>query len=394
MTEQQKPSAIPDETPAVAENLTQPVSTHPSERKNRGSAASLTLSVIAIAVALAAGAGAYTWGKKQNDSQQSENQTLVSQLRSVQQEQTKQKSDLETRVDQQTARLNEALAHQTEMAKSLQETREKLAAISSNDAKTWLLSEADFLVKLAGRKLWSEQDVTTAVTLLKNADESLAQMNDPSLITVRRTLNADIASLSGIAQVDFDGIILKLNQLSNQADDLRLNDNDDDAAPMDADNKEISGSLREWRKNLMKSWRNFLDNFVTVRRRDTSDVPLLAPNQDIYLRENIRSQLLIATQAVPRHQSETYKQSIDTVTTWIRAYYDTNDATTKSFLDTLDNLSQQHIEMDLPDSLQSQPLLEKLMNTRVRNAGAVQPATTQAEAAPAPSAAAQPQQGE
>ena len=50
------------------------------------------------------------------------------------------------------------------------------------------------------------------------------------------------------------------------------------------------------------------------------------------LRENIRSRLLVAAQAVPRHQEETYKQALDNVSTWVRAYYDTEDATTKAFL--------------------------------------------------------------
>lgn len=56
-------------------------------------------------------------------------------------------------------------------------------------------------------------------------------------------------------------------------------------------------------------------DFITIRRRDTSAEPLLAPNQDIYLRENIRSRLLVAAQAIPRHQNETYKQSLETVST-------------------------------------------------------------------------------
>jgi hypothetical protein len=47
-----------------------------------------------------------------------------------------------------------------------------------------------------------------------------------------------------------------------------------------------------------KSWQNFMDSFITIRRRDETAVPLLAPNQDIYLRENIRSRLLVAAQAV------------------------------------------------------------------------------------------------
>ncbi|WP_323159373.1 uroporphyrinogen-III C-methyltransferase, partial [Pseudomonas marginalis] len=91
--------------------------------------------------------------------------------------------------------------------------------------------------------------------------------------------------------------------------------------------------------------------------------PLLAPNQDIYLRENIRSQLLIAAQAVPRYQVQTYKQSLDQVSTWIRAYFDVDDPATKAFLSEVDTLLNQHIAVEMPDSLESQPKLEKVMQT-------------------------------
>ncbi len=106
-------------------------------------------------------------------------------------------------------------------------------------------------------------------------------MNDPSLITARRAITDDIASLSTITQVDYDGAILKLNQLSNQIDNLRLADNNDDDSPMDTDSNELSGSISEWRVNLQKSWQNFMDSFITIRRRDETAVPLLAPNPRI-----------------------------------------------------------------------------------------------------------------
>ncbi|CQR23194.1 uroporphyrinogen III C-methyltransferase [Yersinia enterocolitica] len=148
---------------------------------------------------------------------------------------------------------------------------------------------------------------------------------------------------------------------------------------MDADSDELSSSLSEWRQNLTKSWHSFMSDFITIRRRDSSAEPLLAPNQDVYLRENIRSRLLVAAQAVPRHQDEVYKQSLETISTWVRAYFDVNDPSTKAFLDELESLSQQSISMDVPDQLKSQPMLEKLMQTRVRNLLAQAPAAAQEE---------------
>ena len=56
-----------------------------------------------------------------------------------------------------------------------------------------------------------------------------------------------------------------------------------------------------------------------------------------------------------------------------------NDPNTKAFLDELESLSQQSISMDVPDQLKSQPMLEKLMQTRVRNLLAQAPVAAQGE---------------
>ncbi|SFR18392.1 MULTISPECIES: uroporphyrinogen-III C-methyltransferase [unclassified Enterobacter] len=387
MTEQENNPAVVEETREAVDTRPQPEKT---EKNSRAVKASLALSAIAIAIALAAGVGLYGWVKQQTSTQSATSDALVNQVTALQKAQETQKSQYDEQIKQQAALLDESQRQQAALTKQLDEMQQKVAMISGTDAKTWLLAQADFLVKLAGRKLWSDQDVTTAAALLKSADASLADMNDPSLINARQAITTDIAALSGVAQVDYDGIILKVNQLSNQIDNLRLDDNNDDDSPMDSDSSELSSSISEWRVNLQKSWQNFMDSFITVRRRDETAVPLLAPNQDIYLRENIRSRLLVAAQAVPRHQEETYKQALDNVSSWVRAYYDTDDANTKAFLEDLDKLSQQSIIMNVPETLQSQPLLEKLMQTRVRNLLA-QPAATPEQAAQNDAPAAAPQ---
>ncbi|HDS8576195.1 TPA: uroporphyrinogen-III C-methyltransferase [Klebsiella variicola] len=387
MTEQQNQSAVVEETREAVETTPQPEN---NDKKKAGNKTSLALSAIAIAIAIAAGIGLYGLNKQQATRQNATTSELSGQLAALQKAQESQKSELEGIIKQQADQLSQAKHEQETLTKQLDELQQKVAVISGSDAKTWLLAQADFLVKLAGRKLWSDQDVITAAALLKSADASLADMNDPSLIGARRAITDDIATLSAVSQVDYDGMILKVNQLANQIDNLRLADNNDDDSPMDSDSDELSSSISEWRVNLQKSWQNFMDSFITVRRRDETAVPLLAPNQDIYLRENIRSRLLVAAQAVPRHQEETWKQSLDNVSTWVRAYYDTDDATTKAFLDEVDKLSQQSITMTVPETLQSHALLEKLMQTRVRNLMA-QPAVTAGGApSPAPAAPAAP----
>lgn len=375
MTEPTTPSEKVEEKNTATEHEIQPASNlnnnisseQVAKTVKKESAKGPVLGAIAIVLVIALGAGLYYHGHQQALAQQAENNELSDQLTALHNEQAQEKLRINALINQQNKALSVADQLQTSQSQQLKELEAKVAAISGSDAKNWLLAQADFLVKLAGRKLWSDQDVTTAGALLKSADESLAEMNDPSLIDVRRALTEDISSLASVSQIDFDGIILKLNQLSNQVDDLRLADNNSDEAPMDEDDGEVSSSLNEWRQNLVKSWHNFMSEFITVRRRDSSAEPLLAPNQDVYLRENIRSRLLVAAQAVPRHQNEVYQQSLETVSTWVCAYFDVNDPTTKAFLSQLDELSQQSINMDVPTELKSQPLLEKLMQTRVRN---------------------------
>ena len=326
MTEHEKSSAVVEETRETVDTTSQPETTDTTVEKKNGSNKA-SLTLSVIAIAIALAAGVGLYGLVKK---QGTNQTATS----------------------------DALVNQ--------------------------------ITALQKAQLWSDQDVTTAAALLKSADASLADMNDPSLINARRAITEDIASLSAVSQVDYDGIILKVNQLSNQIDNLQLADNNDDDSPMDSDGTELSSSLSEWRINLQKSWQNFMDSFITIRRRDETAVPLLAPNQDVYLRENIRSRLLVAAQAVPRHQEETYKQALDNVSTWVRAYYDTNDATTTAFLEDIDKLSQQNITMNVPDKLESQPILEKLMQTRVRNLLA-QPGVPAERPAEAPAAAPAPE---
>lgn len=250
MTEQQNQSAVVEETREAVETTPQPEKN--VEKKNGGSKTSLALSAIAIAIALAAGVGLYGLTKTQATRQSEASAGLSSQIAALQKAQESQKSELEGIIKQQADQLTEAQRQQDSLAKKLEEVQEKVAVISGSDAKTWLLAQADFLVKLAGRKLWSDQDVTTAAALLKSADASLADMNDPSLISARRAITDDIASLSAVSQVDYDGIILKVNQLANQIDNLRLADNNDDDTPMDSDSDELSSSISEWRVNLQK----------------------------------------------------------------------------------------------------------------------------------------------
>ena len=371
------------ETPAAdskpADTTAKPAPEAPQPRKTPPAAeekqpAGFLLGAIALAVILLVGGG--VWYASQAGTQAlskdlaAENAQLksqVAQLQQTQQQTQKQMQEFKEFIARQSALSTQQQQQEAALKHELELLRSRITVLSSTDVKSWLLAQADFLVKMAERKLWNDQDVVTAMVLLKNADASLAEMNDPSLLDVRTALRNDITALSAVSQIDFDGTILRLNQLAGQVDNLRLDDGSRDGAPMDSSGSEgLTSSVADWRTNLTKSWKGFMSDFITIRRRDNTSAPLLAPNQDIYVRENIRAQLLIAAQAVPRHQEESYKQSLDAVSTWVRAYFSDNDPANTAFLAEVDALAAQPISMSAPDSLTSQPLLDKLVQTRIR----------------------------
>ena len=112
MTEQEKTSAVVEETREAVDTTSQPVAT---EKKSKNNTA-LILSAVAIAIALAAGVGLYGWGKQQAVNQTATSDALANQLTALQKAQESQKAELEGIIKQQAAQLKQANRQQETLA--------------------------------------------------------------------------------------------------------------------------------------------------------------------------------------------------------------------------------------------------------------------------------------
>lgn len=407
-----------------------PSSPQPEPSVNTLKAPVSKLSILAIGLTVCLGGLIYFQGYRQLQNQTHEISTLQAEIANLKQntkasiikdlqsniddainKQNQQFSLLTQRVDRQLSDNQKAQQQLTELVndtnklneQNLNSLNERLAAVSTLDNNVWLISQANYLVHLAGRKIWSDQDYTSARLLLKSADESLAKTNDPSLLPARQAITKDINSLSQVTFVDADGIILKLLGLTesitelplvgNYKDiDLGMNQYDDtlaNNANTSADN--VTHSTDDWSDNLLANASTFMDKFIKIEKLDVKDnhfsecldkagsdekqivkcqilkTPLSA-EQSLYLRENIRFRLLIAAQAVPRHQELIYQQALNDTAIWVNAYFDGNAPSVKAFIDELENLQNQPISnQNIPDKLDSITELEKLMQTRVKS---------------------------
>ena len=331
------------------------------------------LSLLAILIALGVGGAGYYFGQQQVDEFQQKltaleaqinNKTVVSAPAQDVKFDTTQLAQLESanKVTQdKIAQVEELINAKSHELVGLQSQINKVSAQANAQQPTdWLFSEADFLLNNALRKLVLDNDVDTAVSLLKLADETLAKVNNSQSAAIRSAINQDLKQLLSVTGVDQNAVMQKLSQLANTVDELPVLD----VNFGDAQNAtKLSDSLSDWAENAEKSATSFLNHFIRISPKHGADrKELLAPNQDIYLRENIRLRLQLAIMAVPRQQNELYKQSLEAVASWIRSYFDTNAEVTQSFLKSVDELSEVSIYVDVPSQLQSLSMLDKYLN--------------------------------
>lgn len=246
----------------------------------------------------------------------------------------------------------------SQQIQNLQLQLQKVGNMSGSDKASWLLSDADFLLNNAVRKIVLDNDIETAKNLLLEADQVLAQL--PNSTSLREAIKADLNTLANLNNVDQNTLMQRVASLTTKLDDLPIFENEQN---QNIENDQVTDSLEDWQSNLEKNASSFLDRFIRVSKRNATDEKaFVAPNQEIYLRENIRLRLQIAILAIPRQQNELYKKSLQTVSSWIRSYFDTTNENVKTFLKEIDELSDETIYVDAPDTLQSLKALQQRLN--------------------------------
>ena len=327
------------------------------------------LSLLAILIALGVGGAGYYFGQQQVAEIQQKLTALESQsgvavsapMSDNSGQVTQLEQGLKTAQDK-VEQLEQLVESKTGEIAALQSQVKQISQlVGAQQPSDWLFSEADFLLNNALRKLVLDNDVDTAISLLKLADETLVKVNNSQANAIRTAINQDLKQLLSLSSVDQNAVMQKLSQLANTVDELQVLNVNFDEAPEKSG--KLSDDIADWQQNVEKSATSFLNHFIRISSKQSADKKeLLAPNQDIYLRENIRLRLQLAIMAVPRQQDELYKQSLDAVASWVRSYFDTNAEVTQNFLKSVDELADSSIYVDVPEQLQSLTLLDNYLN--------------------------------
>lgn len=289
----------------------------------------------------------------------SANQTLTNDHQSLLLEFSEVSAQLAMNIDEIAQRVNLNELKSEGLAK-------RIAEVSGRRPADWLLAEADYLVKLAGKKLWLEGDVKSAIMLLKSADVRISDLADASLLPVRALLAKDIQTLQQVNQVSTESIALSVSALIAQADNLPLDTlklPDVEAPEVTA---ELSNDVANWQANLKSSWNAIVDDFISVNKRTAEVTPFISKKEQWLAREQLKFALLNAQQAVMNHQTQLYQQALQQSLDIVIAHYALDNIGVEAYIDSIQHLILIDTSRELPKQLDAQQPLAEIIEQRIQ----------------------------
>ncbi len=210
----------------------------------------------------------------------------------------------------------------------------------------WALAETEQLLLIANYRLQLARDVETAVAALRAADGQLQKLADPSLLPIRKLIAGEITALQRLDRADIPGIALRLGSMASTLEQLPLHVERRfaTAAPVTGVATTESTSL----DTLQQMWRDFL-SLIRIRKTTNGQKPLLPPEQDYFLRENLRLMLYGAQLAMLQGDTGTYTQNLKSARRWISDYFDTETQVVTNMQEELQALLDEKIVVELPD---------------------------------------------
>ncbi|WP_136254855.1 uroporphyrinogen-III C-methyltransferase [Onishia niordana] len=281
-------------------------------------------------------------------------------------------SALETRLQEteqsRAAALDEAVAsvegefadYRSEVDDTLDRVLDELNSQQQTDEREWLHAEAAYLLRLANQRLQLERDVGGAMALLETADKRLKETGNPALLPVRRAIADELAKLDAVPDIDRTGLYLSLNAQQEQLASLPLKQ---DVAEAPVEGTIETPPSGDWQQQLTR-FGSELKDLVTVRRHDQALEALMTPEQESYLRQNVRLVLEQAQLALLKEEPELYRASLDKAISMIEGYYDTERESVESSISRLTDMRGKTIRPELPDISGSQQAMAHFIQTR------------------------------
>ncbi|MEN3278727.1 MAG: uroporphyrin-III C-methyltransferase [Massilia sp.] len=237
---------------------------------------------------------------------------------------------------------------------------EQLYQDLSKTRDEWALSEVEQVLSTASQQLQLAGNVQGALLALQNADRSLSRSDKPQFISVRRAIAADIEKLKATPAVDLAGVAVRLDSVIAQVDTLPLLSDEKPllpAAPVRAQRGQAQAPavpltlgermLATWRNWSAEMW-NDVRQLIRVRSVNTPEALMLSPDQNYFVRENLKLRLLNARLALLSRDETTFAGDLAAAQETLNKYFDTRARSTQQALAVLRQVRANNLAIELP----------------------------------------------
>jgi uroporphyrin-III C-methyltransferase len=264
-----------------------------------------------------------------------------------------------TEIKEQQQQFNNQL---NELSQRHDNTAARVQALSNTTHDDWKLTEVNFLLRMANQRILLEHETANALALAESANSVLAELANSDLFAARKKLTEEIQALKMVSKVDREGIYLQLLALTQQIDNLPLIEPLIEEDDVDTENADTLVATTLWEKiiHLGKKTLNKLSHHVRVRDQGRRIDAILPPEDQLYLKQNLRLMLEQAQTGLLREEQHVYQASLDKAQNWIRNYYPLNEQA-EIVLNDLEQLKKNIVQQALPNFSASAALVKEYM---------------------------------
>ncbi len=322
---------------------------------SRGGRGWRAMSVAALVIALvAAFCAAALWQRSERVSREAARRLQEADIRIAQLDQLVKQSqdqvrDMLGRSAVLENRLNETQGQQAQL--------ERMYRSIAQDTLDAVLADVENSVSIASQQLLVGGNVQGALVALQDADGRLKRSDEPIALGLRRLVTRDIERLKAVPQVDITSLTVRLDSVASMIDQLPLVASlaPAPAAPAPARSTESadasSGTIGRIADSGRRGWQAFKDEMMAlfrVSKLDAPDAVLLAPDQQYFVRENLRLALLSARLALVARNDTVYHNDLERAIGWLNTYYDRDQRPVQAALASLRQLQSNRVSFELP----------------------------------------------
>jgi uroporphyrin-3 C-methyltransferase len=303
-------------------------------------------------------------------------------VRSLEQELVRRQADSQTQAAEArvAARAAQDLARETAAKGALLEARvaeasmqrsqiEELLQSVSRSRDENVVADVEAAVRVALQQSALTGSAQPLVATLRQADERLARYNQPRLERVRRAVNRDLDRVRALGVIDIASLSVRLDEAIRQVDELPLlalavprnkapaaGRPASVAASVAAAGSAAAGAASDdWKRRAQQWWTetstqvvNEIRSLVRITRIDHPEAMLVAPEQQFFVRENLKLRLLNARLALLSRQFEIAQSDIRDAQAALDRYFERGSKRSAGLADLLRQVSAQARQTGVP----------------------------------------------